>query len=116
MLVEPYQSLWAETLIALIKLFSAAQIVERDDDEELYVFDLEETGYQASFSKLTTASRPKTDPTASIADTKMYLVNSLEQLNALRHGFVPQMMATLPPEQAVLLKDFMQQAGLRAFD
>lgn len=74
---------------ALVRLFEApAENVDRDEEDELYTLDLEESGYQASFSRLATAAQVKTDPTASIASPRVYFAQSLQALSQSRPGLV----------------------------
>lgn len=80
-------------MTALIKLFEAPQDVrgaaaDAALDDELFAIDIEETGYQAQFSQLTTASGPKLDPTAAVQDPKQLLVEGLVRFNQANPGRV----------------------------
>jgi len=80
-------------MTALIKFFEAPQDVkgaskDAEEDADLYAIDIEETGYQAQFSQLTTASGAKTDPTATILDPKQFLVEGLVRFNQQYPGRV----------------------------
>ncbi|CAG8652097.1 4029_t:CDS:10, partial [Dentiscutata erythropus] len=70
-------------LAALIKLFEAPTEIENyDAEEELLNYDFEEDRqFQTTFAKLTTASKPRIDPTASIPEPKIYLAQELHRLS-----------------------------------
>ncbi|CAG8707166.1 4269_t:CDS:10 [Cetraspora pellucida] len=82
-LSEKYISTWPVILAALIKLFEAPTEIESyDAEEELLNFDFEEDRqFQTTFAKLTTASKPRIDPTASIPEPKVYLAQELQRLS-----------------------------------
>lgn len=80
-------------MTALVKFFEAPQDVkgatkDAEEDADLYAIDIEETGYQAQFSQLTTASGAKSDPTATILDAKQFLVEGLVRFNQQYPGRV----------------------------
>lgn len=55
----------------------AEQSGAHDDDE--YVLDNEEAGYQTSYARLASVGKQKRDPVAAIPDEKVYLAQSLSQ-------------------------------------
>jgi len=80
-------------MTALVKLFEAPQDVrgaaaDAAQDDELFAIDIEETGYQAQFSQLTTTSGAKLDPTAGIVEPKQLLVEGLVRFNQAYPGRV----------------------------
>jgi len=58
------------------------------DEEEITVVDLEETGYQASFSKLGASEPPRRDPVADVNDPGTFMAQSLATCSASRPGVV----------------------------
>ncbi|KAI8351996.1 importin-alpha re-exporter [Mortierella sp. GBAus27b] len=88
-----FDATWPSVMTALVKLFEAPQDVrgaaaDAALDDELYAIDIEETGYQAQFSQLTTTSNPKADPTAGVQDPKQLLVDGLVRFNQAYPGRV----------------------------
>ena len=81
-------------MTALVKLFEAPQDVKgasadaAAEDADLYSVDIEETGYQAQFSQLATASSSKVDPTSGVQDPKQFLVEGLVRFNQAYPGRV----------------------------
>ncbi|RUS27431.1 CAS/CSE protein [Jimgerdemannia flammicorona] len=94
------------------KLFEAPTDLTQNDDDELYTFDLEESGYQASFSRLATASQVKIDPTASIADPRAYFAQSLMALSQSRPGLIPSLLQAVPEEIRAFINGYLQAAGV----
>ncbi|CAG8606090.1 18357_t:CDS:10 [Acaulospora morrowiae] len=101
-LSEQYINIWPVVLAALIKLFEAPTEIENYDAvDELLNFDFEEDRqFQASFSKLTTTSKPRSDPTASISEPKIYLAQELQRLSqAHPDGKITEMIQSRLPQE-----------------
>ncbi|RUP48679.1 Cse1-domain-containing protein [Jimgerdemannia flammicorona] len=107
-----YVAMWPNVATALVKLFEAPTDLTQNDDDELYTFDLEESGYQASFSRLATASQVKIDPTASIADPRAYFAQSLMALSQSRPGLIPSLLQAVPEEIRAFINGYLQAAGV----
>jgi exportin-2 (importin alpha re-exporter) len=88
MLTEPYLTLWPSLLTALLKLLELPQDLAGNDLDELYTLDLEESGYQATFAKLATATPVKEDLFPSITDPAVFLAQSILALSQRQPGKV----------------------------
>jgi exportin-2 (importin alpha re-exporter) len=80
-------------MLALLKLFLLPLPLTKNTsangaDDEVEVADLEETGYQASFSKLGASERARPDPVAHVAEPRTYLATSLVAASQARPGQV----------------------------
>lgn len=80
-------------MLALLKLFLLPLPLTKNTsanaaDEEVEVADLEETGYQASFSKLGASERARPDPVAHVSEPRTYLATSLVAASQARPGQV----------------------------
>lgn len=80
-------------MLALLKLFLLPLPLTKNTsanaaDDEVEVADLEETGYQASFSKLGASERARSDPVAHVAEPRTYLATSLVAASQARPGQV----------------------------
>ncbi|KAJ3146665.1 importin-alpha export receptor [Geranomyces variabilis] len=80
MRTDTYLRYWSPLLQGLIKLCDtpAAQTKNRSEEEELYTFEIDDEGYQASFSKLMVVAQKPRDLTAGIPDAKSYLASSVD--------------------------------------
>lgn len=56
--------------------------------DEIEIADLEETGYQASYSKLGASERARPDPVAHVAEPREYLASQLVAASQARPGQV----------------------------
>ncbi|KAJ3191341.1 Exportin-2 [Irineochytrium annulatum] len=92
MLNPPYITIWQELFNAVVALMQApaAERYDAAPDEEMYTIDIEESGYQASFSKLATAN-VKVNVLGNIQDPKIFLAQGM---SALRQTAAA---ASLPP-------------------
>jgi exportin-2 (importin alpha re-exporter) len=59
-----------------------------DEQEEITVVDLEETGYQASFSKLGASEPVRNDPIPDVADPGVFMAKSLSECSKANPGKV----------------------------
>lgn len=77
---------------SLLKLFLLPQALTKTlkvgEEEEIEIGDLEEQGYQASFSKLGAAEKVKTDVVGFIEEPRVYLAASLVATSAAHPGLV----------------------------
>ncbi|KAF9198134.1 importin-alpha export receptor [Haplosporangium sp. Z 27] len=86
-----FDAAWPAVMTALVKFFEAPQDVkgaaaDAAEDDDLYAIDIEESGYQAQFSQLTSASSSKVDPTAAVQDPKQLLVEGVVRFNQTYPG------------------------------
>ncbi|KAJ3016354.1 Exportin-2 [Thoreauomyces humboldtii] len=106
MLSPTYLPLWQPLLTGVIGLCETpvAQSLNRSEEEELYTFDIEDTGYQASFSKLTVVGQKDRDLTAGISvnDAKLLLANNV--LSVVEG--TPQLQQVLSPETFATLGSY----------
>jgi exportin-2 (importin alpha re-exporter) len=77
-----------ESFLKLLLLPRALPQSGADGEEEVTVLDLEETGYQASFSKLGASEPPRRDPVADIADPGVFMARSLVECSQAHPGQV----------------------------
>ncbi|RIB01856.1 chromosome segregation 1-like protein [Gigaspora rosea] len=112
-LSETYINTWPVILAALIKLFEAPTEIENyDAEEELLNFDFEEDRqFQTTFAKLTTASKPRIDPTASIPEPKVYLAQELHRLSQAYPNIAEMIQTRLPTECIHYLDQYMKLAN-----
>lgn len=59
-----------------------------DGEEEITVTDLEETGYQASFSKLGASEPARQDPVPDVSDPAVFMARSLAECSHAHPGKV----------------------------
>ncbi|CAJ0753049.1 9359_t:CDS:2, partial [Entrophospora sp. SA101] len=88
------------TQIALIKLFEAPTEIENyNEDNYFLTIDFEEDmQFQTSYSKLATTNKPKDDPTESIKDPKIFLAQSIKNLNDLHPEMISEtIQKRIPP-------------------
>lgn len=84
------------TMTALLKLFLLPLPLAKNTsgvDDEVDVADPEDTGYQASFSKLGASERARPDPVAHVAEPRTYLATSLVAASQAHPGKVSQGVA-----------------------
>ena len=113
MLVDPYVTLWAPLLEALIKQFECPQDDSLPDEE--HFIEIEDTpGYQTAYSQLMMAGIKDHDPFNSIpANSKAYLAHSLQKLSSQHPGKLSQMIAGgLTSEAATFLQSYLQSANI----
>ncbi|KAG1138620.1 hypothetical protein G6F37_010384 [Rhizopus arrhizus] len=112
MLQQPYiDSLWLNTLLALLKLIELPSPVDAEELDELYTFDLEEGGYQTSFAKLTTANPVTEDPTVGLPPGPVYLAQQLAQLPQDRRDALKHLMGQ-SEEAMTFLPRYFEQAKI----
>ncbi|KAF8928861.1 putative importin-alpha export receptor [Dissophora ornata] len=112
-----FDAAWPSVITALVKFFEAPQDVkgaaaDAAEDDQLYAIDIEETGYQAQFSQLATASTAKFDPTASVQDPRQFLVEGLVRFNQAYPGRFQHGQVQLQPETQVHLANYLATAGV----
>ncbi|SCV72042.1 BQ2448_4736 [Microbotryum intermedium] len=101
-LEEPHIRAWSPTLQALLKLFLLPTTLSKNvsADDEIEVADLEETGYQASFSKLGASEKVRADPVAHVADPRAHLARQLTELSQAKPGRIRPLVEAVGPEFA----------------
>ncbi|ORY84121.1 putative importin-alpha export receptor [Leucosporidium creatinivorum] len=80
-------------------------------DDEVEVADLEETGYQASFSKLGASERARPDPVAHVAEPRTYLATSLVAASQARPGQIRPLVEAVGPEFATPFLSYLSANG-----
>ncbi|KAJ3230620.1 importin-alpha export receptor [Chytriomyces hyalinus] len=79
MVSDAYLPLWpqyCQTIVSLLKI-PAAQDADVNPEDEFYIADVEEAGYQASFAKLAAPSKKKTGLLANVADPAAFVMQSM---------------------------------------
>ncbi|CAA3033055.1 exportin-2 [Olea europaea subsp. europaea] len=84
-----YNHLWAPLLLVLMEMFELPQDIPQEDDDH-FADITESLDFQAQYSKLNYATRPRADPTKDIGDMKAMLAASLASLSTKLPGFVPK--------------------------
>ncbi|KAK9704355.1 importin-alpha export receptor [Basidiobolus ranarum] len=113
MLNEPYFTQWTIVLDVIIQILQSPQEVAGDENEDLYAIDLEETGYQASFSKLATSKQATHDPASHIQDPKTYLSQNLAKVcQANPNRISSAIQQGLPKDSMNVLSSYLQSAGV----
>jgi len=116
-LQDPQQAnAWSQILSVAVKLVEqenvSGDVSTKQPDAEDALEALEETGYEAGFSKLYFAASKQNDYLKGVAPSgKAFLVNELSKASAAKPGVYPQRAkASLQPaELAALEKYFMEQ-------
>lgn len=94
-------------MTALLKLFLLPLPIAKNQsgvDDEIDVVDLEDTGYQASFSKLGASERARLDPVAHIAEPRTYLATSLVAASQAHPGQVCCLSPLLSRSQLIFVR------------
>lgn len=86
--VMPHRPATFECFLKLLLLPRTLPQSGADGEEEVTVLDLEETGYQASFSKLGASEPPRRDPVADVADPGVFMARSLVECSQAHPGQV----------------------------
>lgn len=96
----PYNSLWAETVIALSELLKTDLASTREDQDVSRELDQEEAAseFGSSYSKLTITSIPPTNPAPSVQDPKKFFIDQLNNVNSQTNGQLTKLLAELPAE------------------
>ncbi|SCZ88440.1 BZ3500_MvSof-1268-A1-R1_Chr2-1g04412 [Microbotryum saponariae] len=114
MVEEPHVRAWSPTLEALLKLFLLPATLSKNvsaDADEIEVADLEETGYQASFSKLGASERVRPDPVAHVADPRAHLARQLSELSQAKPGQIRPLVEAVDPEFAQPFLAYLSSNG-----
>ncbi|KAJ1541004.1 importin-alpha export receptor, partial [Cladochytrium tenue] len=98
MLTDGYLPCWNGLLTSLGSMLKQplAQAPGAELDGEVYLADVEEAGYQVSYSRLTTLDRKRPDPLAAIQDARPFVVQALSQFKA------SPAVARIPPDALAL--------------
>ncbi|KDE04885.1 hypothetical protein MVLG_04744 [Microbotryum lychnidis-dioicae p1A1 Lamole] len=114
MVEEPHVRAWSPTLEALLKLFLLPATLSKNvsaDVDEIEVADLEETGYQASFSKLGASERVRPDPVAHVVDPQAHLARQLSELSQAKPGQIRPLVEAVDPEFAQPFLAYLSSNG-----
>ncbi|GAA5958061.1 hypothetical protein JCM21900_003574 [Sporobolomyces salmonicolor] len=118
MLSEPHVRAWAPAMESLLKLFllplpiaktTSANTAEAD---EINVVDPEDTGYQASFSKLGASEMKRTDPVDYVQEPREWLAKGLVEAGRRDPGKVPALLRTVNPEFATPFMQYLASNGI----
>ena len=113
MLTEPYVSLWALLLQALISLFELPEDDSLPDDE--HFIEIEDTpGYQTAYSQLIFAGTKEHDPFGAVVqDAKTHLAQSLLKLSSQHPGKLQGMISSgLSTDAAQFLQSYLRSANI----
>ncbi|PWN49609.1 Cse1-domain-containing protein [Violaceomyces palustris] len=115
MQTSPLVQVWPATLEALLRLFLLPQALSKGsqaDEDDLALADLEEQGFQASYSKLAASETKKADP-ASFAgpDVREYFSHQLAGLSAQAPGKIPQLWQAADSSLTSPFSEYMVQKG-----
>ncbi|KAJ3086323.1 hypothetical protein HK102_013299 [Quaeritorhiza haematococci] len=137
MLTDQYLALWPKILSALAVVLESplSEPHGPTEEEELYIMDIEEAGYQASFSKLSAVGRTKKEvnsaiiamssafggaavmpptgakPAANVlpeVDPKRFLGLALKSVMQNHMSKISAVMAQLLPDELELLNGYIQ--------
>ncbi|KAM0752941.1 putative importin-alpha export receptor [Meredithblackwellia eburnea MCA 4105] len=104
MLAQPSVNAWTPTMLALLKLFLLPFTLQKNtsagDADEINVADADDTGYQASFSKLGASERVRPDPVAHVQDARAYLAQNLVAKSQSHPGQIRPLVLATGPEFA----------------
>ncbi|GAA5820705.1 hypothetical protein JCM11251_003120 [Rhodosporidiobolus azoricus] len=118
MLSEPHVRAWSPTLEALLKLLLLPLPLSKNTSaadpsaDDLNIIDPEDTGYQASFSKLGASEKPREDPVRHVDDVKRWLAKGLEEAARREPGKLPTLMQSVAPEIAQPFAHYLSQNGI----
>lgn len=114
MLLLLYRPATFETFLKLLLLPRAlTKAGEADEGEEITVVDLEESGYQASFSKLGASEPVKRDPLPQVADPGVFMAQQLAECSARHPGQIGQLLQAVPQEMTQHFMGIMNREGLQ---
>ncbi|KAF7731911.1 importin-alpha export receptor [Apophysomyces ossiformis] len=107
MLQEPYASqVWPKIFTALLAQLELPPAATDDGPDELYTFDVEEGGYQTTFSKLTTSTPAREDPTASLPPCHIYLAQQLTSMSPEKRAIAKSLLVQVAGANEFLPKYF----------
>ncbi|GAA6039444.1 hypothetical protein JCM8097_009549 [Rhodosporidiobolus ruineniae] len=116
MLNEPHVRVWSTTLESLLRLLLLPVSLEATksaaDGEDVTIVDLEDQGYQASFSRLGASEKPRADPVAYVEDVKVYLAQGLQVAAQGQPGKIPELIKAVNEEFRLPFLQFLQSNGI----
>ncbi|XP_034952194.1 exportin-2 [Chelonus insularis] len=109
MVESPYNVYYPKILACLIEFFELPQD-HAINNEDQFLNEIDENpGYQAAYSQLICAKNPKKDPLEGIGDVRLHLAQGLGKLPS---GQLAGIFQQLPEPNALLLKNYLQRAGI----
>ncbi|EMR10605.1 hypothetical protein PNEG_01308 [Pneumocystis murina B123] len=99
-----YPTLWSSTLIAILKLFELPFEVTKND--EIIEVDIDDIGFQASFSRLAFSVKAKQDPCMFIKDPKAFLIEELMKGNSANRGNFSRIISTMSDDVKTVLTTY----------
>ena len=102
--IHESQALWLATLNCLLR-FLELPAHETSISDDFSMAEMEETGFQASFVKLSVASKPYSDPWIAIQDPKEFFIAQMnESLTPRKYENVTS--SSLPDDTKSLLSSY----------
>ncbi|KAI8889248.1 Cse1-domain-containing protein [Backusella circina FSU 941] len=112
MLQEPYVSvLWSKVLFSLLSLLELPAALEKDEPDELYTLDIEEGGYQTSFTKLASSAPIPDDPAAGLPSSDVYFAQQLMAMPAEKRNVAKSLLSN-SQEASQCLPKYFQNANI----
>jgi exportin-2 (importin alpha re-exporter) len=112
MLQEPYVSaLWSKALFSLLSLLELPATIEKEEPDELYTLDIEDGGYQTSFTKLASSTPLPEDPAAGLSTSDVYLAQQLVAMSPEKRNIAKSLLST-SQEASQCLPKYFQQANI----
>ncbi|KTW25617.1 hypothetical protein T552_03477 [Pneumocystis carinii B80] len=99
-----YPTLWSSTLIAILKLFELPFEISKND--EIIEVNIDDIGFQASFSRLAFSVKAEQDPCMSIKDPKAFLIEELMKGNSANGGNFSRIISTMSDDVKTVLTTY----------
>jgi hypothetical protein len=78
--------------------------------DEVVAGDLEEPGYQASYSRLLASESKKPDPTAAaVPDPRTFFAQELSKTSQANPGRVPALLGAVPPPHGDAFRNYLAE-------
>ncbi|KAI5479889.1 importin-alpha export receptor [Pseudohyphozyma bogoriensis] len=115
MLNAPNVQAWTPTMQALLRLFLLPGTLTPSTKatDEIDILDPDDTGYQASFSRLGASERVRPDPVAYVPEPRTYLATSLVAKSHAHPGVIRPLVGAVTAEFA---NPFMSYLSSNGFD
>ncbi|KAK9897295.1 putative importin-alpha export receptor [Cystobasidium minutum MCA 4210] len=114
MLQQPGVNAWPSTFEGFLRLLLLPRSLQSGaaDEEEVTVLDLEESGYQASFSKLGASEPARRDPVADVTDPGAFMARSLAECSQRHPGQLPSLIQAVPQDLSSHFMTIVANEGL----
>lgn len=104
--------LWAPLLQAVVAIFELPEDASTQEDEHFVEIDEDSSGYQASYSQLIFANKKQLDPMEDIAESRIYLAQSLGKLSARYPGKLSTLVSSVSADAVNFLQKYCQVANV----